>query len=185
MNAHVFWNNKAVTYVAVTLVFASIYTLNNLLTAPLLLAPGAHLVHLPSGFKFLFVLVFGFIGALSIFTVSLLAALVFYFKGMVPLSIELALANACAPLLATKFFSDQGLIRHDLADLNWKILLIMGLLFSGLNTAFNQLVLYWNQMTINMMDGMLIMFVGDITGVLLVIGLIRGILAVYKPNRSL
>jgi len=77
------------------------------------------------------------------------------------------------------------LIRHDLADLNWKILLIMGLLFSGLNTAFNQLVLYWNQMTINMMDGMLIMFVGDITGVLLVIGLIRAILAVYKPNRSL
>ena len=58
MNAQVFWQNKAVTYVAVTLVFATIYTLNNLLTAPLLLAPGAHLVHLPSGFKFLLVLVF-------------------------------------------------------------------------------------------------------------------------------
>ena len=42
-----------------TLVFGTIYTLNNLLTAPLLLAPGAHLVHLPSGFKFLLVLVFG------------------------------------------------------------------------------------------------------------------------------
>ena len=184
MNPHVFWNNKTVTYVAVTLVFASIYTLNNILTAPLLLAPGAHLVHLPSGIKFLLVLVFGFIGALSIFTVSLLAALIFYFKGMIPLSMELAMANACAPLLATKFFKDQGLIHHDLSDLNWKILLIMGLLFSALNTAFNQLVLYWNQMTLNMVDGMLIMFVGDVTGVLLVLGLIRVILAVYKPKRS-
>jgi hypothetical protein len=35
------------------------------------------------------------------------------------------------------------------------------------------MLLYWNQMTHNMVDGMAVMFVGDITGVLLVIGLIR------------
>ncbi len=173
MNAQVFWQNKAVTYVAVTLVFATIYTLNNLLTAPLLLAPGAHLVHLPSGFKFLLVLIFGIVGAVSIFTVSLIAALGFYFTGMIPLSFELAFANALAPLLTTKFFKDHGWVSHDLADLKWKTLLVMGLLFSALNTASNQMLLYWNQMTHNMVDGMAVMFVGDITGVLLVIGLIR------------
>ena len=52
MSTQLFWHNKAVTYVVVTLVFGTIYTLNILLTASLLLAPGAHLVHLPSGFKF-------------------------------------------------------------------------------------------------------------------------------------
>ncbi|MFM7801848.1 MAG: hypothetical protein ACKO69_06860, partial [Limnohabitans sp.] len=54
--------------------------LNNLLTSPLLLAPGAHLVHLPSGIKLLLVLVFGLVGALSIFTVSLAAGYGFFFR---------------------------------------------------------------------------------------------------------
>lgn len=184
MNTQLFWHNKVVTYLAVTLVFAAIYSLNNMLTAPLLLAPGAHLVHLPSGFKFLLVLVFGLVGALSIFTVSLFAALGFYFTGMVPLSVELAVANALAPLLTTRFFKDHGLVSHDLSDLKWKTLLIMGLLFSALNTASNQMLLYWNEMTLNMVDGMAIMFIGDITGVLLVIGLIRLALSAFARIRN-
>ena len=65
MNANLFWNNRAITYVVLTLVFGTLYALNNVLTAPLLLAPGAHLVHLPSGFKLLLVLAFGMVGALS------------------------------------------------------------------------------------------------------------------------
>ena len=184
MNAQLFWHNKAVTYVVVTLVFGTIYALNNLLTAPLLLAPGAHLVHLPSGFKFLLVLVFGVIGALSVFTVSLFAALGFYFAGMVPLSLELAFANALAPLLTTKFFKEHGWVQNDLADLKWKTLLIMGLLFSALNTAGNQMLLYWHEMTLNMVDGMVIMFIGDITGVLLVFGLIRMVMSGFTRLRK-
>jgi hypothetical protein len=78
MNANLFWNNRAITYVVLTLVFGTLYALNNVLTAPLLLAPGAHLVHLPSGFKLLLVLVFGMVGALSVFTVSLVAGYGFF-----------------------------------------------------------------------------------------------------------
>jgi len=90
MNANLFWNNRGITYVVLTLVFGTFYAVNNLLTAQLYLAPGAHLVHLPSGFKLLLVLVFGMVGALSVFTVSLVAGLGFYFVGELPLSIELA-----------------------------------------------------------------------------------------------
>mgnify|MGYP000551223327 CR=1 FL=1 len=57
MNANLFWNNRGITYVVLTLVFGTFYAVNNLLTAQLYLAPGAHLVHLPSGFKLLLVLV--------------------------------------------------------------------------------------------------------------------------------
>jgi hypothetical protein len=103
---------------------------------------------------------------------------------MVPLSIELAVANALAPLLTTQFFKDHGWVSHDLSDLKWKTLLIMGLLFSALNTASNQMLLYWNEMTLNMVDGMAIMFIGDITGVLLVIGLIRLALSAFARIRN-
>ena len=173
MNANLFWNNRGITYVVLTLVFGTFYALNNVVTAPLLLAPGAHLVHLPSGFKLLLVLVFGMVGALSVFTVSLVAGLGFYFVGELPLSIELAIANAIAPFLTVKFFLDQQLIQPDLSDLRLKELALMGLLYAVLNSAMNQLLLFWNHAIQNMVDGLMIMFTGDVLGVILVLGLLR------------
>ncbi|NDG14128.1 MAG: hypothetical protein EB110_00415 [Betaproteobacteria bacterium] len=173
MNANLFWNNRGITYVVLTLVFGTFYALNNVVTAPLLLAPGAHLVHLPSGFKLLLVLVFGMVGALSVFTVSLVAGLGFYFVGELPLSIELAIANAIAPFLTVKFFLDQQLVQPDLNDLRPKVLALMGLLYAVLNSAMNQLLLFWNHAIQNMVDGLMIMFTGDVLGVILVLGLLR------------
>jgi hypothetical protein len=173
MNANLFWNNRGITYVVLTLVFGTFYAVNNLLTAQLYLAPGAHLVHLPSGFKLLLVLVFGIVGALSVFTVSLVAGLGFYFVGELPLSIELAIANAIAPFLTVKFFLDQQLVQPDLNDLRPKVLALMGLLYAVLNSAMNQLLLFWNHAIQNMVDGLMIMFTGDVLGVILVLGLLR------------
>lgn len=173
MNANLFWNNRGITYVVLTLVFGTFYAVNNLLTAQLYLAPGAHLVHLPSGFKLLLVLVFGMVGALSVFTVSLVAGLGFYFVGELPLSIELAIANAIAPFLTVKFFLDQQLVQPDLSDLRLKVLALMGLLYAVLNSAMNQLLLFWNHAIQNMVDGLMIMFTGDVLGVILVLGLLR------------
>lgn len=173
MNANLFWNNRGITYLVLTLVFGTFYALNNVVTAPLLLAPGAHLVHLPSGFKLLLVLVFGMVGALSVFTVSLVAGLGFYFVGEMPLSIQLAIANAIAPFLTVKVFLDQQLVQPDLSDLRLKVLALMGLLYAVLNSAMNQLLLFWNHAIQNMVDGLMIMFTGDVLGVILVLGLLR------------
>ena len=173
MNANLFWNNRFITYVVLTLVFGTFYAVNNLLTAQLYLAPGAHLVHLPSGFKLLLVLVFGMVGALSVFTVSLVAGYGFFFAGQLPLSIELAIANATAPFLTVKFFLDQQLVQPDLSDLRLKVLALMGLLYAVLNSAMTQLLLFWNHAIQNMVDGLMIMFTGDVLGVILVLGLLR------------
>ena len=184
MLLNLFWQNRAVTFAFLSVGFGAVYTLNNVLTAPLLLAPGAHLVHLPSGFKFLIVLVFGLIGALSIFTVSLIAAMGFFFEGNLPLAIELALANAAAPLLTYQFFVENWSLQGNLTNLNWKTLSAMGLVFSVLNSSLNQLVLYWNQVISNLLDGLQIMLIGDVTGVFIVLGLIRFVMIRLKPSAS-
>ena len=184
MLQHLFWHNRAFMFLTLSVGFGAMYALNNVLTAPLLLAPGAHLVHLPSGFKFLLVLVFGVIGALSVFTVSLVAALGFYFSGNWPLSLELAAVNASAPLMTRKFFMDNWSLHSNLTNLNWKMLCAMGLVFSVLNSSLNQLVLYWNQHISNMLDGLQIMLIGDITGVFLVLGFIRMVLHFLKPKTA-
>ena len=180
MLRQLFWHNRAFTFLALSLSFGAVYALNNLLTAPLLLAPGAHLVHLPSGFKFLLVLVFGSLGALSVFTVSFCAAMGFYFSGNLALSFELAAVNAIGPLLTRKFFLEHWSLHGNLTNLNWKTLSAMGLMFSVLNSSLNQLVLYWNQVISNMVDGLQIMLIGDITGVFLVLGFIRLVLLLIK-----
>jgi hypothetical protein len=110
----------------------------------------------------------------------LVAGLGFYFAGELPLSLELAIANALAPLMTVKFFFDQQWVQRDLSDLRWKTLTIMGLLYAILNSGMNQLVLYWNQVIHNMVDGLQIMFTGDITGVVLVMVLMRFAIWVVK-----
>ena len=71
-------------------------------------------------------------------------------------------------------------MQENLSNLSWKSLLTMGVLFSVLNSSLNQLILYWNQVILNMVDGLGIMLIGDLSGVLLVVGLIRLTLTVFK-----
>jgi hypothetical protein len=147
-----------------------------------MVVPGAHLIHIPSGLKFLLVLVFGLTGALSIFSVSLAASLWFYFPNSPMVSLELALINALSPLLTRRIYIDKFSLNDNLSNLNWKKLLHMGLLFSFLNSVMNQLVLYWNDISQELLQGIQVMFVGDITGVTLTLVLIKILLWVFKPK---
>ena len=110
------------------------------------------------------------------------AALGFYFPGHLGLSLELATANALAPWLTKRFFLDHEMLQDNLSSLSWKKLLGMGLLFSLLNSSLNQLILYWNQTIQNMVDGLAIMLIGDLSGVCLVTGLIRLGLNIFKAQ---
>lgn len=168
-----FWNNRLFSFFALTLAFGAIYALNNTLTAPLMVVPGAHLIHLPSGFKFLLALVFGWIGAMSIFTVSLLAGVLFYFPDQWLICLQLATACSLAPVLARIVALEQLGINHDLSNLTFKRLLFAGLFFSALNTSFNQLVLYWNHVIEHFLEGWAVMFTGDVTGVMMVLSLLK------------
>ena len=74
------------------------------------------------------------------------------------------------------------MLQDNLSSLSWKKLLGMGLLFSLLNSSLNQLILYWNQTIQNMVDGLAIMLIGDLSGVCLVTGLIRLGLNIFKAQ---
>ncbi len=164
MTTNTWYENNAVQFTALTLAFATIYAVNNAATPFLHLVPGAHLVHIPSGIKFLMVLIFSFMGALSIATVSLVAGLFFYFPNHLGVSIELALVNALSPLLALKLVTGTFRLGGFLEQLKLNNLIKMGLIFSLTNSALNQLVIYWNGLTTDFISGLEVMFMGDITG---------------------
>ena len=58
------------SFVFISAIYSVIYFFNNWATSFLYLLPGAHLVHIPTGFKLLFVLIAGITGALAIGFVS-------------------------------------------------------------------------------------------------------------------
>ena len=161
-------HNPVTLFLALTVLFALIYSLNNALTSFLLLVPGAHLVHIPSGFKLLLVLVCGWSAALAIGVVSFAAGALFFFKDQHLLALQLALANALAPWLTRRFFIDHLALDESLSNLNSRRLLSMGLLFALLNSCMNQLLIQYNGASTSLMDGLLVMFIGDVTGILLV-----------------
>jgi hypothetical protein len=164
MPSNTWLENSVNQFIALTLAFATLYAINNAATPFLHLVPGAHLVHIPSGIKFLMVLVFSFMGALSIATVSLVAGLFFYFPNDYAVSLELALVNAASPLLALKLVTGTFRLGGFLEQLHLKKLIKMGLVFAVANSALNQLVIYWNGLTTDFLSGLGVMLVGDITG---------------------
>ena len=160
--------NKLLTFVFVIGVYLPIHFINNYLTEFLLLIPGAHLVHIPSGFKLLFVLVASWIGALGIGFAALCASLFYSFPDQYLLSLELAIVNGIAPLIARIFLVHNYAMHENLAGITSRQLLVLGLVFALLNSGLNQVVLFWNGVNTNFSDGILVMFIGDITGAYIV-----------------
>lgn len=169
-----------------TLAFAVVYLLDHWLMAPLEIFPGARLVYLPSGVKLVLVLLLGWIGALAIFTVTLLAGLLILEHSLV-LPLILAMVKSFTPLITRRIFLKRKLLLEDLSDISRNTLVWMALVFSLLNSVLSQLVWYLNGGTPQLADAILVSFVGDVIGIWLVLGLLkltaRFILPASKPPR--
>jgi hypothetical protein len=165
--------SKLGTFLFVVAAYGLIDLINSALTSFLNSVPGVDWVHLPSGCQFLLVLIAGWVGALGVGIASLIAAIWFTFPNQFALGFELAFINGLAPLLARVLFVKNFGVKDDLSDITMRQIVLMGIVFACLNSSLNQLVLYWNQEAIDFVDGVLAMLIGDMTGTLLIILLLR------------
>ena len=179
------WTDSLVLkFCVITGMFALVYGINNALTPWLLMVPGAHLVHIPSGIKLVLVLIFEMTGAISVATVSLLAGLLFFFPDQPWVSVELALVNALAPFLMVAWLTSEDGIDRWLETLRPKKIMLMGVVYSALNSSLNQLVIYWNHLTDDIVAGLEVMFIGDLTGVFLTMLILKLIGRSIKARRN-
>ena len=149
--------------------YGTLFFLNNALTEALYVVPGAHIVHLPSGLKIFMVMVTGFTGALAIALVGFLWSVLFMFKENYPLTLMLAVVSGLAPWLSVRMLRKKIELKADLSDLNWKKLLAIVLVFALLNSTCLQLIVYAFGESTNLLNGIWVMLVGDITGIFIVI----------------
>ncbi|ANJ00617.1 hypothetical protein A8O14_11355 [Polynucleobacter wuianus] len=161
--------------VILTLGYGLFYFANNLCTDFLYLTPGAHLVHLPSGVKILMTLVAGPIGALAIFIISNIWGVMFPFHGQIGLVLILSIGSAGVPLLVTKVCSDKFMLNGELSNLTLRSLLTLALSYAGLNSVVTQSIIYLAGESSNLWGGIEVMFLGDVTGILLIVSIARWI----------
>ncbi len=170
-------------FILVGLAYAAIYFLNNYLTDFLYVMPGAHLVHIPSGFKFLFVMIARWSAALAIAFVSFINAYIVMFQGDALLDFQLACASGLAPMLTWLFFKNQLHIDDNLGNMTFRNILAMGVFFALLNSSMHQLVLFWYGSQSDFTQGLFVMAVGDITGLYIVMTFIKfGARFLKKPK---
>ena len=159
---------KIVLIPILALIYSFAFLANNYLTSALYLVKGAHLVHIPAGIKLFYVLIFGWIGVAAIFISNLYLSLTGFFDGQYVLSLLVAVVSSIAPMLGVifaKYFYD---IDDDFFNISPKILFRIAVLYSILNSIAIQLLIHIFEKSNSLMDGIFVMFIGDMTGITLV-----------------
>ena len=167
-----------------TLGYGFFYFANNLCTDFLYLTPGAHLVHLPSGIKILLTLIAGPIGALAIFIVSNIWGVLFPFPGQFGLVFILSIGSAGVPLLVCQICSDKFKLDGEFSNLTLGSLLAISLSYATLNSIVTQSIIYLAGRSAGFWSGIEVMFLGDVTGILLVVSLARWISRIFKSRKQ-
>lgn len=163
------FQSKHGTLLFVVIGYFAVHASNSFLTGFLQIFPGTHLVFIPSGFKLLFVLIAGWTGAIGLAVAVFMASVLYKFPGEFLLSFELSLMNAIAPLLAIRWGLDKLSLNDDLSNITLKQLSQLGFMFAFFNSTLTQSVLFWNEIHHNFIEGILVMFIGDITGAFIVL----------------
>ena len=166
--------------VALTFGYGIFYFANNLCTDFLYLTPGAHLVHLPSGIKILMTLIAGPIGALAIFIVSNIWGVMYPFPGQFGLVSVLSIGSAGVPWLVCKICSDKFELDGQLSNLTLSALVAISLSYATLNSLVTQCILYLAGNSQDLWGGVGVMFLGDVTGILLVVSAARWIASMRR-----
>ena len=176
--------SKIKLLIAMTFGYGSFYILNNYLTKGLYIAPGAHIIHLPSGVKMLLVLISGMLGSIAITIVAFSYGMLNSFSHNYALVLSLAILSGMIPLASLFLLNKFLKLSNDLSNLNWEKLLLISLTFAILNSLSHQLVIYAYGESHDLFNGFLIMFTGDVTGIFIILYLFRFVLKIAKANKN-
>ena len=160
-------------FLAVTAGYSVFNVANHYLTESLYLETGAHLIHLPSGIRMVIVLVAGVLGAAAISLASFPYAYWILFDGNLSLSIIISITSSLIPL--TTFFVVRRIIhwQNNFADLTPRKLLIISVTYATANATIHQFIYHLFDVVERPVNAWLVMFTGDILGIVIILYLLR------------
>jgi hypothetical protein len=161
-------------------VYASLFYINHWLTQFLEAAPGVNWIFLPAGLRLFLVLVFGLPGALGIIAASMIITFYQGF-GIDPLTIiGIGLISGFAPYLARHLVLRNLKIANDLGNLNINLVVTCILIFAAISSTSHQFWFEFRGLESGSLQNVLVMFIGDVLGALLLISLVKIVIDLYK-----
>lgn len=169
---------------ATMLAFVAMLAANAWLFARFELVPGINWIYLPAGMRLLCVLLFGDAGVVGLLLVSWLVCFFYFFPDDYLRSFMGGVLAAAAPWLANRIAQQALGLRATLTNLSPPRLLACIVMYSVASPLLHHLWFAVHGDGKPLMHSFLVMFVGDLTGTLIVVYAVKGLLALLPAPRT-
>jgi hypothetical protein len=148
---------------------------------------GINWIFLPSGVRLLGTLLVGFDGFVGLLVGGLLMDFIYWFPHDPVRAIAGAILGSLAPYLVYRLALERYDLKASLTNLTPKRLLILAVAYSVANPFLHHIWFALQGNTENIGESFIMMFVGDLTGALIMLYAMKGILALLpkQPGDSL
>ena len=166
---------------AVTIAWVVLWKVNFYLSPRLLSNDFIYWVFLPSGLRLISVLLLDFDAVIGLFIGRLITS-----EDLpdIPSAICISLISAVAPYIAYLFAKYKLDFKKSLIHMTCRQLLITTLLFAAINSTLHNIYFYTTKLQYDFWEDMFAMFIGDITGSLLIIIVFNGLIKLSIKIRS-
>lgn len=134
---------------------------------------GVNWIYLPAGIRLLCTLLFGALGAIGILIASWISCFFYYFPDDPVRATFGGIISALAPYLVYLFATRKLGLNASLANLTAGRLLVLILLYSFAGPAMQQAWCALAGDTVNVGERFIVMFIGDLTGTLVIIYMLK------------
>ncbi|HEX3379181.1 MAG TPA: hypothetical protein VHU21_05185 [Paraburkholderia sp.] len=147
---------------------------------------GINWIYLPSGVRLLGTLLLGFDGAIGLLLAGLITDFLYWFPHDPVRAIAGAFLGSLAPYVVYRLALEYYDLRASLTNLTPKRLVVLALAYSIANPLFHHVWFALTGTTKNWFESFFSMFVGDLTGALIMLYVMKGILALLpkQPGNS-
>jgi hypothetical protein len=144
---------------------------------------GVNWIYLPSGVRLLSTLLLGGEGAMGLLVASWLVDFFYFFPHDPVRSLAGGIIATVAPYAVYRLAREHYGLRASLTNLTPMRLVVLAVAFSFANPLLTNIWLALQGDTINIMERFFAMFVGDLSGAVIMLYLAKGILA-FLPKRA-
>jgi hypothetical protein len=170
-------------FLLVAVGYGLFYAGNNYLTEFLHLEPAAHIIHLPSGVRMLLVMVTGVVGACAVAAATFPYSYFVLFSENHVLAVVISITTGLIPLATFLLLRPFLNLQKKFSNLTVQKLALISVTYAAINTITQQLIIQAFMQTTTLLNAMLVMFTGDILGIVIVLYILRMVGKVLRQRQ--
>lgn len=172
---------QALMTITTMVLFVAMLAINEWLFTRFEFASGINWIYLPAGIRLLSTLLFAEAGAIGLLLVSWLVSYFYFFPNDPVRAFAGGILATLAPYLVYRFAQREYGMYASLANLTPKRLLFLIFIYSSASPLLHH-IWFALQGKDNIFQGFLVMFIGDLSGTLLVIYTVKAILSLLPSS---